>query len=126
MMLMMLAPLASIMGAPFHKFRGIRLQPFCFAPGGVKLKMTTSGPNPRFWAQNRGFGADVPGFGPDVVILGVLGGNPRKWVESLFMLPALPAPGRSPFNTSIAQLGVHPHLTTTATICHYIERPLQN
>ena len=71
-------------------------------------------------AQNHGFGADVPGFGPDVVILGVLRGNPRKWVESLFMLPALPVPGRSPFNTSIAQLGVHPHLTTTAIIYHYI------
>ena len=66
--------------------------------------MTTSGPNPWFWAQNHGFGPDVvtfgvnpskttkndfmwpkprfwarePGFGPDVVILGVLGGNPRK------------------------------------------------
>ena len=36
------------------------------------LKMTTSGPNPCFWAQNHG-------FGPDVVILGVLGGNPRKY-----------------------------------------------
>ena len=59
MMLMMLAPVAciiSIIGAPFHQFRGIRLQPLCFscvfydgswlAPGGVKLKMTTSGPNP--------------------------------------------------------------------------------
>ena len=33
MMLMMLAPVAciiSIIGAPFHKFGGIRLQPFCF------------------------------------------------------------------------------------------------
>ena len=63
------------------------------APEGVKLKMTTSGfgpdvarfgvnpskttkndliwPKPRFWARE-------PGFEPDVVILGVLGGNPRK------------------------------------------------
>ena len=40
---------------------------FWLAPGGVKLKMTTSGPNPWFWARE-------PGFGPDVVILGVLGG----------------------------------------------------
>ena len=78
---------------------------FWLAPGGVKLKMTTSGPNPWFWAQNHGFGPDVvtfgvnpskttkddliwpkprfwarePGFGPDVVILGVLGGNPTKY-----------------------------------------------
>ena len=76
MMLMMLAPVAciiSIIGAPFHQFRVIRLQPLCFscvfydgswlAPGGVKLKMTTSGPNPWFWAQNHGFGPDVVTFG---------------------------------------------------------------
>ena len=67
--------------------------------------MTTSGPNPWFWAQKHAFGPDVvtfgvnpskttkndiiwpkprfwarePGFGPDVVILGVLGRNPRKY-----------------------------------------------
>ena len=130
-MLMMLAPVAciiSIIGAPFHQFEDITLQPLFFfvcvydgfwlAPGGIKLKMTTSGPNSWFWAQNHGFGPDVvtfgvnpskttknnliwpkprfwaqePGFGPDVVILGVWEGTQEN------MLPALPAPGRSPLN----------------------------
>ena len=31
---------------------------FWLAPGGVKLKKTTFGPNPWFWAQNHGFGSD--------------------------------------------------------------------
>ena len=86
MMLMMLAPVAciiSIIAAPFHQFGGIRLQPFIrlqailffrvlydgfwLAPGGVKLKMTTSGPNPWFWAQNHGFGPDVVTFGVNLL-----------------------------------------------------------
>ena len=101
----------SILPSLFHQFGGIRLQPCCFfsvfydgfwlAPGGVKLKMTTSGPNPSFWAwvwarcghvwckplpeqprmtssgPNPRSGRE-PGLGPDAVILGVLGGNPRK------------------------------------------------
>ena len=70
MMLMMLAPVAciiSIIGAPFHQFGRIRLRVlydgFWLAPGVVKLKITTSGPNPWFWAQNNGFGPDVVTFG---------------------------------------------------------------
>ena len=43
---------------------------FWLAPGRIKLKRTTSGPNPWFWAQNHG-------FGPDVVIFG-LGGAYTK------------------------------------------------
>ena len=66
------ASIISIIGAPFHQFGGIRLQPFFLnfydgfwlAPGGLKLKKTTSGPNLWFWAQNHG-------FGPDVVIFAV-------------------------------------------------------
>ena len=54
---------------------------FWLAPGVVKLKITTSGPNPWFWAQN-------PGFGPDVVTFGVNSSKttkndliwPRTWV----------------------------------------------
>ena len=76
------------------------------APGGVKLKMTTGfgpdvvrfgvnpskittndliWPKPRFWARE-------PGFGLDEVILGVWEGIQEN------ILPALPAPGRSPLN----------------------------
>ena len=36
---------------------------FWLVPGGVKLKTTTSGPNPWFWAQSHGFGPDVVTFG---------------------------------------------------------------
>ena len=43
---------------------------------GVNPSKTTEDdliwPKPRFWARE-------PGFGPDVVSLGVLGGNPRKY-----------------------------------------------
>ena len=35
---------------------------FWLAPGRVKQKKTTSGPNPWFWAQNHGFGPDVVRF----------------------------------------------------------------
>ena len=38
---------------------------FWLALGGVKLKRTTSGPNPWFWAQNHKFGPDVVIFGCD-------------------------------------------------------------
>ena len=44
---------------------------FWLAPGGLKLKKTTSGPNPWFWAQNHG-------FGPDVVIFAVNHPNTTK------------------------------------------------
>ena len=81
--------------------------------------MTTSGPNPWFRAQNRGFGPDVvtfgvdpskttkndliwpnPGSGPENLGLG------QMWSFWVFwegtqenLLPALHAPGRSPLDT---------------------------
>ena len=90
---------------------------FWLAPGGVKPKMTTSGPNPWFWAQHHGFGPDVVTFGvnpskttkndliwPKPKVLGPRTGL-GLWSFWVFwegtqenMLPALPAPGRSPLN----------------------------
>ena len=75
MMLMMLAPLASIIsiiGAPFTNFKVsgcshfdicIFMLAFGWHQEGVKLKRAASGTNPWFWAQSHGFGTDVVIFG---------------------------------------------------------------
>ena len=80
--------------------------------------MTTSGPNPWFWVQNHGFGPNVVTFGvniPKQPKMTSSGPNPGSGPENLGlgqmwsfwvfwegtqenMLPALPAPGRSPLN----------------------------
>ena len=99
-----LSPIWTYQAAAILFFFRVLYDGFWLAPGVVKLTITTSGPNPWFWAQNHGFGPDVvtfgvnssktakndlirpksrfwarePGFGPDVVILSVLGGNPKK------------------------------------------------
>ena len=64
---------------------------FWLALGGVKLKMTTSGPNPWFWAQNQG-------FGPDVVTFGV---NPPKQPK---MTSSGPNPGFGPESLGLGQM----------------------
>ena len=88
------ACIISIIRAPFHQFGGIRLQPLCFfrvfydgfwlAPGGVKLKMTISGPNPWFWAQNHGFEPDVVTFGVNLSKTAkndIIWPKPRFWAR---------------------------------------------
>ena len=145
MMLMMLAHMAciiSIIGGRFHQFGGIRLQPLCFfrvfydgfwmAPGGVKLKLTTSGPNPcpepwvwarcgQVWKQPKMTSSGPnPGSGPENLGLSQMLSFWVFWEGTQEnMLPALPAPGRSPLNNVSTHAGIstRAEILTAAGLC---------
>ena len=130
MMLMMLASWAciiSIIGAPFLQFGGIRLQPLCFLVCFVRAfgwrqtkndhiwpKPMVLGSEPWFWARcghvwckpfqkqpkMTSSGPDL-GSGPENLGLGQMWPSWAFWEGTQEnMLPALPAPGRSPSNKS--------------------------
>ena len=84
-------------------------EPWVWARFGVNPSKTTKNdliwPKPRFWARE-------PGFEPDVVILGVLGGNPRKHAACVARPWAQPLKYYSSFNC----ICHYPNITLAAAL----------